>query len=172
MNKSEKLKAAWVFRRPNFVPPMKGKKMSIESRAKMSAAAKLRGSNRTGSKHTKETRRKISEITKERTPRGEAHYAWKNGAKKRLLNDRRKAEYYVWRDAVFARDKYTCQKCKDAQGGNLRAHHIMPFSTHKDLRFVVENGLTLCHTCHELEHFKPDSIRNARKLRRGERLWK
>lgn len=38
--------------------------------------------------------------------------------------------------------------------------------------FDVENGVTLCHRCHELRHFKPDSIRNVRKLKRGEHLWK
>lgn len=40
-----------------------------------------------------------------------------------------------------------------------------------ELAYDVSNGVTLCHPCHELRHFKPDSIRNQRKLKRGERLW-
>ena len=37
-SRSEAVKKAWIKRRETFVPPMKGKKMSEESRAKMSAA--------------------------------------------------------------------------------------------------------------------------------------
>lgn len=33
----------------------------------------------------------------------------------------------TWRPRVFARDAFTCQKCGDASGGNLRAHHIVRF---------------------------------------------
>lgn len=168
----QKMREAWKLRKASFVPPMKGKKMSEESRRKMSEAAKNRPSNRTGKKHTPETRKKISEITRERTPRGERHYNFKHGLSQRNLNDRRKPEYLEWRNAVFARDNYTCQRCGDNRGGNLRAHHVKPFAENPELRFDVANGITLCHTCHELEHFKPDSIRNLRKARRGQRLWK
>lgn len=166
-----KIREAWVKRRETFVPPMKGKKMSEESRRKMSEAAKRRGSNRTGVKHTEETKQRISEIVRERTPRGEAHYAFSHGKAQRHLDDRRKPEYKKWREAVFSRDNYACRKCGDSKGGNLRAHHIKGFSSNPDLRFDVDNGITLCHSCHELEHFKPESIRNVRKLKRGEKLW-
>ena len=60
----------------------------------------------------------------------------------------------------------------DSRGGNLRAHHVQPFAKHPERRFDVANGITLCHPCHELKHFKPDSTRNIRKLKRGEKLWK
>jgi hypothetical protein len=39
------------------------------------------------------------------------------------------------------------------------------------LRYDVANGVTLCHGCHELEHFKPGSIRNLRKAKRGSTLY-
>lgn len=146
--------------------------MSEESRRKMSEAARNRPSNRTGKKHTDETRKKISRITRERQPRGEQCYNFKNGLFQRNNNDRRRPDYKVWRDAVFARDNYTCQDCGDKKGGNLRAHHIKPFSDYPELRYDVSNGITLCHRCHELRHFKPDSIRNQQKVKRGEKLWK
>jgi len=152
--------------------PFKGMRHSTDAKRIMSEKRKGTKAPWKQGQMSAETRRKISEITKARTPRGENHYAWKNGSTQRLHDDRRKAEYRVWRDAVFNRDAYTCQKCGDEKGGNLRAHHIKPFATHKELRFEISNGITLCHTCHELEHFKPDSIRNVRKLKRGERLWK
>jgi 5-methylcytosine-specific restriction endonuclease McrA len=28
-----------------------------------------------------------------------------------------------WRNEVYKRDNYTCQKCGDNTGGNLEAHH-------------------------------------------------
>lgn len=146
--------------------------MSEESRAKMRDAAKRRPSNRLGTHHSEETKAAIRSITRERTPRGESHYAFTNGKSQRAFSDRRRVEYTDWRRAVFERDRYTCQKCGDAKGGNLRAHHVKPFATHPELRFEVANGITLCHPCHELEHFKPDSVRNERKRKRGERLYR
>ena len=171
MTKSDKLKAAWVVRRLTFVPPMKGKRMSEESRLKMSIAAKRRKSNRIGCKHTEETKRRIAEVTRQRTPRGEAHYAFSHGEFQRAMNSRRSPEYKLWRNAVFARDGYACKKCGSDKGGDLRAHHVKPYKTYPELRFEVSNGITLCHDCHELEHFKPDSVRNLRKAKRGHRLF-
>lgn len=162
--RSERIKRSWDKRRETFVPPMKGKKMSEESRQKMSEAAKQRGSNRTGKRHTEETRRKISDITRKRTARGEQHYAYSHGRSQRDREDRRTAEYKHWRDAVFARDNYTCQHCGDDRGGNLQAHHVKPYANFPELRFVVENGITLCQECHERLHLK--SIPTKTDLRR------
>lgn len=150
-----KLRAAWIKRRETFIPPMKGKQMSAESRQKMSEAAKRRASNRIGKRHTAETRQKISAITRERTARGEQHYAYSHGQHQRNLEDRRSVEYQHWRDAVYARDGYTCQHCGDSRGGNLQAHHIQPYAEFPELRYDVANGLTLCRDCHERVHLKP-----------------
>lgn len=53
-----------------------------------------------------------------------------------------------WRKQVFERDSYTCQSCGDNKGKNLQAHHILNFSNHKEKRFDVLNGITLCQSCH------------------------
>lgn len=150
----------------------KGSTMSAESRRKMSEAAKARPSNRVGKKHSAETRLKIAAITMARTPRGAEHYAYRHGAFQRDQSLRRTPEYIAWRAAVFKRDSYICRDCGDDRGGNLRAHHDKPIAERPDLAYNVDNGVTLCHPCHELRHFKPDSIRNVRRLKRGERLWK
>lgn len=60
---------------------------------------------------------------------------------------RRSAEYRLWRTAVFVRDDYTCQFCRQ-RGGYLEADHIKTFAHHPDLRFNVDNGRTLCQGCH------------------------
>lgn len=147
----------------------KGRHHTPEAKAKI--AAIHRGNKyRIGVKHTPETRLKMK--ANNNSVRGKDHYAWKDGAKQRNLNARRDARYQDWRTAVFTRDNFTCQKCGDARGGNLRAHHIKPFAQFPELRFEISNGLTLCNPCHDLVHFKADSTRNLRKLKRGERLWK
>jgi len=57
----------------------------------------------------------------------------------------------LWRTAVYERDRYTCQRC-GAKGGQLNAHHIVPWCLSPAQRFDIDNGITLCVKCHRLEH--------------------
>jgi len=56
-------------------------------------------------------------------------------------------QYKRWRQSVFKRDNFTCQCC-GAFGGKLNVHHIKSFSDYPDLRFDVDNGITMCEQCH------------------------
>lgn len=58
--------------------------------------------------------------------------------------------YRKWRAEVLERDNNTCQKC--GAKNNLHAHHKKSFSKHPTLRFVLENGITLCVDCHRKLH--------------------
>lgn len=69
---------------------------------------------------------------------------------------RRTTEYTKWRKAVYERDNYTCAICGQV-GGKLNAHHIKPFSKYKELRTSLENGITLCETCHKRVHKEKNS---------------
>lgn len=83
---------------------------------------------------------------------GENNPNWKGGISKESHLARTCLDYHVWRNSVFERDNYTCKKCKDSKGGNLNAHHILPFASQKELRYSISNGITLCITCHRNFH--------------------
>ena len=79
---------------------------------------------------------------------GPDHWSWKGGLTPESKRIRSSAEYKHWRDAIFKKDNYTCQCC-GKRGGKLNAHHIKPFAQHEDLRFDINNGITLCEGHHD-----------------------
>lgn len=73
---------------------------------------------------------------------------WAGGLSTENELARKSKEYNEWRIAVFKRDDYACQDCK-VRGGKLHAHHLYEFVLYFHLRFIVENGRTLCKKCHD-----------------------
>lgn len=132
-------------------PPLQlGKKRSEQTKKLMSSRRReewRNGKRKPGWKQTIETRKKISEAFK-----GEKSNGWKGGITPINLKLRQTIEYRLWREAVFARDRWTCQDCGDNTGGNLNAHHIKMFSTNPELRTAINNGITLCKKCHNKRH--------------------
>lgn len=63
----------------------------------------------------------------------------------------RGGSHHKWVNAVISRDKATCQHC-GANDVELHAHHIKSYKDHPDLRFDVDNGITLCYACHWAVH--------------------
>jgi hypothetical protein len=67
----------------------------------------------------------------------------------------------IFRESVFARDKYKCVICK---GAGQDAHHIMERRLFKDGGYYLDNGATLCGNCHiqaETTALSCEEIRNA-----------
>lgn len=148
------------------ISPFKGKTHTIEARHLIGQRG-LNNQYRLGKFHTKESREKMSLSKRQSnsTKRGESHPRWKGGITSEYLKIRTSAEYLEWRNKIFERDNFTCQHCGDNRGGNLHAHHIKSFAEFPELRLEINNGLTLCSKCHELVHFKPNSLRNKRKVK-------
>jgi predicted restriction endonuclease len=61
---------------------------------------------------------------------------------------RNSLKYKIFRKKVFERDNYTCKICGEI-GEKLNVHHIKPFSLFPELRFSIDNGMTLCIDCHK-----------------------
>lgn len=70
-----------------------------------------------------------------------------NGGSGDVFSNRWTIAYKDWRSSVFRRDDFTCQFC-GRRGGDLEADHILPWSTHPEFRFNINNGRTLCKPCH------------------------
>ncbi|HXG69940.1 MAG TPA: HNH endonuclease [Gemmatimonadaceae bacterium] len=87
---------------------------------------------------------------------------WKGGITSANRRFRASEAYQDWRRAVFERDNYQCVTCGQV-GGVLHADHILPFSTHIDLRLALKNGRTLCFSCHSKT---PTFLGGARRLQR------
>jgi hypothetical protein len=64
-------------------------------------------------------------------------------------NWRRTKEYRMWRASVIRRDK-RCVVCGTIH--NRQAHHMNHATYFQDERYDMDNGVTLCTTCHMQFH--------------------
>ena len=97
---------------------------------------------------------------------GANSHRWKGGITPIIKRIRHSDRYIQWRQQIFIRDGFACQKCHET-GGDLEVHHIKPF--HKIIQEVgkllplfdlyngamiyaplwgINNGTTLCKRCH------------------------
>ncbi len=82
-------------------------------------------------------------------------------------------KYSEWKKAVKERDAYKCQKCDAVK--NLHAHHIVPWKTDINLRFEIDNGITLCGRCHIIEEPRHPYLHEksiATQFKKGHISWR
>ncbi len=102
---------------------------------------------------------------------GELNPNWKGGISlEKSYKHYNNAEYRRWRMAVYTRDNFTCQFC-GIRGVYLTAHHIKSWAHYKELRFEIDNGVTLCEECHSLtDNYKGRGRKKYAKINRENKI--
>lgn len=140
-----------------------GRKLSENTKIKISKGGK-------GKKRTSITKQRISEAKKhywaemtieqkrERLktmiPK-KGRIPWNKGNRSKEYYEaelaRNTIEYANFRKTCFERDLYSC--CVSGQkGGNLVVHHLYSFSDYPEIRFLVDNGVTMSKEKHNEFH--------------------
>ena len=136
------------MKKPGVSKALKGRVVPWSEERKNKHSLALKGVPR-----SLEVREKISKGVFKRVVEGR-HHNYKGGITPENRAARRSLDYRIWREAVFKRDNFTCQEC-GVRGGSLHSHHIKPFAYFPELRFAIDNGLTICVSCHEkTENYK------------------
>jgi len=161
---------------------MLGKKQSLEARQKMSESRMGEKNHFFGKKHSDITKHKISIANhgkrrslearrrtsealvgrifslehrrkKSNAQKGEKNHQWRGGIGNKNHLIRKSLEYRIWAMEVYKKDQWTCRLCRKICGrGNIIAHHLKLFSEFPELRFCIDNGITLCRSCHMKIH--------------------
>ena len=81
----------------------------------------------------------------------EKHWNWKNNRNEVKTDTKVRQNdplYKQWRMAVRNRDRWICRIADVNCDGRLETHHIPPWKNFPELRYEVNNGITLCHAHH------------------------
>ena len=84
---------------------------------------------------------------------GNEHWNWKEDRTQlKRFNDtaknRRSYAYTEWRKRVWLRDGFKCKINNRDCGGRIEAHHILNYTDFSELRYEINNGITLCRVHH------------------------
>ncbi|MFA5197694.1 MAG: NUMOD3 domain-containing DNA-binding protein [Patescibacteria group bacterium] len=97
------------------------------------------------SPHTEETKRKISQNRK-----GKGKHIHKKtllyGYKKQ--DERNDSAYQNWSKQIKIRDEWKCRINNNDCFGKVIAHHILSWRDFPELRYKINNGITLCQHHH------------------------
>ena len=124
----------------------KGIKHSEETKQKMSNAHKglLKGI-----KKNEEHKAKLASSSWQKKNAGEKSPFWiKDRSLVKYQEERNNPLNKQWRKEVWLRDKFTCRIADNNCDGRIEAHHILGWSEHPELRYKINNGITLCHAHH------------------------
>lgn len=81
--------------------------------------------------------------------RGEKHYRWiKDRTQIKKQTERNNPNDKQWKLAVYKRDNFKCRITDENCKGRIEAHHILSWNKYPELRFIINNGITLCHFHH------------------------
>ena len=140
---------------------LKGRKLSEKIKRKISET--LKGKKKPP--FTEEHKKKISEKGKMPRPwlSGENSPFWKGGRSQLSKRIKNSFRYKKWRELIFQRDNWICQKCRKRGGITLHPHHKKSLATILEENNIktlegalnckelwdVNNGITICRKCHK-----------------------
>lgn len=101
-----------------------------------------------GKKYTLEHRLAISRGHKKAVAEGRCHFKRKEVPS--LDNQRERLEYRIWREKVRERDGNKCTQCGVTK--RLQVHHLKSYYDFEEGRLDINNGQTLCISCHMKLH--------------------
>ena len=64
----------------------------------------------------------------------------------------RNSSHDEWAKKVKHRDNYKCVCCGSNKSGTLISHHLNSYNWDKEHRYDINNGVTLCNSCHKEFH--------------------
>ena len=80
---------------------------------------------------------------------GENNPRWRGGPKFWKKEDRRNDSGYIgWVKMVRKRDGNKCKINNKDCAGRIEVHHILNWKEYPELRYQINNGITLCHAHH------------------------
>jgi hypothetical protein len=119
-------------------PWNKGEKLSLNMKSKISQSKK-------GKTWTDRQRENIVPNLR----RGENHPNWiVDRTKLATKQERNDSRYKDWRSEVYKKDGFVCKINNDDCEGRIIAHHILGWASYPELRYEVNNGITLCQAHH------------------------
>jgi hypothetical protein len=125
--------------------PVLGKHWKLSEEIKKKAKLDGKGKWMTGKKQSIETiKKRILKIS------GKNHYNYfKDRTQlKKTENKMDNVQYKYWMLEVKKRDNWKCKLLSNECKGRLEAHHIFNWIDYPELRYILTNGITLCHAHH------------------------
>ena len=71
------------------------------------------------------------------------------------------SNYRNWSKSVKDRDNWKCKLLNHECSGRLESHHIYRWKDYPDLRYDINNGITLCHFHHPRKRVDEDNMINV-----------
>lgn len=107
--------------------------------------------------------KKVSEVHKKRISeahkglrkpwaalKGNLNHNWIKDRTKLVKNEKKHLDgrYREWMKSVKNRDNWKCKIANINCKGRMEAHHILDWKNFPELRYEINNGITLCHAHH------------------------
>ncbi len=94
------------------------------------------------------TREKFRQAQLKRVSEGRHNMYLQDRSLLKKKEQRNDVAYQDWRRQVWLRDGFKCKIANPDCKGRIEAHHILSWRDYVELRYEVNNGITLCHAHH------------------------